>query len=249
MKRFFRIFFLSLMPAYMVAALVYGDILYAGETCSDIKVSVVDSASVSFLAPADIMEIVEASGLSPVGKRRAEMPADDIEKRVRENPVVESAECYVTPSGLVRLDVTQRVPLLRVISPSGSYYVDTNARIMPLSRWVTAYIPVATGHISEEYACNELFALAEYLSSGNKWGAQIAQIYVTPSQDIELIPRIGRQLIVFGKISNFERKFELLDELYTQAFSKTGWDTYGKIDLTYDGRIICTRRVKEKNGN
>ena len=249
MKRFFRIFFLSLMPAYLVAALVYCDILYAGEVCTGTEVSVLDSASVSFLTADDIMEMVDVSGLSPDGKKRTEMNADAIERKVKENPVVESAECYVTPTGRVRIDVTQRVPLLRVISPLGSYYVDTNARIMPLSRWVTAYIPVATGHISEEYACGELFRLAEYLASGNKWGAQIAQVYVTASQDIELIPRIGRQLIVFGKISNFERKFELLDELYSQAFSRIGWDTYSRIDLTYDGRIICTRRVKEKHGN
>lgn len=249
MKKFFRILFLSLMPAYLIAALVYCDIAFAREVCTDMKVSVLDSASVSFLDRSDIMEIVNASDLSPVGGKRVDIDADAIEKSVKRNPVVESAECYVTPSGRVCLDITQRVPLLRVISPSGSYYVDTNARVMPLSKWVTAYLPVATGHISEEFACNELFELARFLSSGNKWGAQIAQIYVTSSQDIELIPRIGRQLIVFGKISNFERKFELLDELYSQAFSKTGWDTYGKIDLSYDGRIVCTRRVKGKNGN
>ncbi|MBO8437387.1 MAG: hypothetical protein IAC54_00610 [Bacteroidetes bacterium] len=249
MKRFFRIFFLSLMPAYLIAALVYCDIAFAREVCTDVEVAVLDSASVSFLAPADILEIVNSSGLSPVGKKRVDFDADSVEKQIKGNPVVETAECYVTASGKVRIDVTQRVPLLRVISPTGSYYVDTNARIMPLSKWVTAYLPVATGHISREYACNELFRLAGFLDSDNKWGVQIAQIYVTASQDIELIPRIGRQLIVFGKISNFERKFKLLDELYSQAFSKTGWDTYGKIDLTYDGRIICTRRVNDKNGN
>lgn len=240
---------LSLMPAYLIAALVYCDILSAREVCTGMRVSVVDSASVNFLASSDIMELVTSSGLLPDGKKLVDIDADAIENCVKGNPVVESAECYVTPSGRVCLDVSQRVPLFRVISPSGSYYVDTKASVMPLSKWVTAYIPVATGDISSEFACNELVDLVRYISSGNKWKAQITQINVLPSQDIELIPRVGRQLIVFGKISNFERKFRLLDELYSQAFSKTGWDTYGKIDLSYDGQIICTRRVNRKNGN
>ena len=112
---------------------------------------------------------------------------------------------------------------------------------MPVVEKAIAYLPVATGNIREEFAQNELFDFVQYIINEEKWNNQIEQIVVTDNEEIELIPRIGKQLILFGKISNFEEKFKTLDLLYTQIFSKTGCNYYNKINIRYDGKIICTK--------
>ena len=102
------------------------------------------------------------------------------------------------------------------------------------------HVPIATGEIKEEIAQNELFNFVEYIEN-TKWYNQIEQITVTEKDEIELIPRVGNQLILFGKISNFEEKFKSLDLLYTKVFNIVGWDYYNKINLRYNGKIICTK--------
>ena len=76
------------------------------------------------------------------------------------------------------------------------------------------------------------------------WDAQIEQIYVTENNEIELIPRIGDNLILLGKIDNFEQKLENLQCLYEQALSKVGWNKYDTINLKYNNQVICSKRDK-----
>lgn len=112
---------------------------------------------------------------------------------------------------------------------------------MPLSEKIVIYLPVATGDIKEEFAQNNLYDFVQFLKNNKKWENQIEEIIVTENENIELIPRIGKQLILFGKMSNFEEKFNAIDLLYSEVFSKTGWNYYNKIDLRYEGKIICTK--------
>ncbi|MEG1574101.1 MAG: hypothetical protein RR293_03190 [Bacteroidales bacterium] len=246
MKKVLKFILLLIMPAYLCAAFVYCDIRHSYSRCNGLDVRILDSTATCFLSAADIKELIKKSGLDPIGKRRVDVNEARIENCVKGNSVVECSECYISPSGKAYVDVSQRVPLLRVIANDTSYYIDKNGKIMPLSKWVVTYVPVATGYITPKYAMEQLFPFAKFLASGNKWENQIEQIYITPTQEIELIPRIGGQLIIFGKISNFEQKLNMLDILYSQSFAKTGWDTYDKINLIFDGRIICTRRQKDK---
>ena len=173
-----------------------------------------------------------------------EINLDKIEKTIQKNQIVKNNECYKTSNGDIVIEVEQRIPELRVITPATSYYIDSDRRKLPLSEKIVAYLPIATGNIKDEFAQNNLYDFVQYLKENKKWENQIEEIIVTDEEEIELIPRIGKQLILFGKMSNFEEKFNAIDLLYTQVFSKTGWNYYNKIDLRYEGKIICTKNIQ-----
>ena len=48
--------------------------------------------------------------------------------------MIARVEAYKTPSGMIKLEVEQKIPILRVISPRGNYYVDNLGSTMPVSR-------------------------------------------------------------------------------------------------------------------
>ena len=110
-----------------------------------------------------------------------------------------------------------------------------------------SYVPVATGEFNQEFAVNKLLPLALYLQNDKFWNSQIEQIYVNQSGEIELIPRIGDQLIILGHTENLETKLSNLMCLYKQAFSRIGWNTYDTISVQFDNQIVCTRRDKKPN--
>jgi len=58
---------------------------------------------------------------------------------------------------------------------------------------------------------------------------------------VEMVPRIGSQIIVLGSTKGFQKKMARLKRLYESGFSKVGWNKYKKIDLTYDNQAVCTR--------
>ncbi len=242
--RVIKIILILLLPACLIAAYFYAQYKYTEEVCNNIKVVLLNPKEQQYLSEEDILKIVSDNKLAIAGVFLNEINLDKIEKTIQKNPIVKNNECYKTSNGDIVIEVEQRIPELRVITPTTSYYIDRDRRKLPLSKKIVAYLPIATGNIKEEFAQNNLYDFVQYLKENKKWENQIEEIIVTEEEDIELIPRIGKQLILFGKMSNFEEKFNAIDLLYTQVFSKTGWNYYNKIDLRYEGKIICTKNIQ-----
>ena len=242
--RVIKIILILLLPACLIAAYFYAQYKYTEEVCNNIKVVLLNPKEQQYLSEEDILKIVSDNKLAIAGVFLNEINLDKIEKTIQKNPIVKNNECYKTSNGDIVIEVEQRIPELRVITPTTSYYIDRDRRKLPLSEKIVAYLPIATGNIKEEFAQNNLYDFVQYLKENKKWENQIEEIIVTEEEDIELIPRIGKQLILFGKMSNFEEKFNAIDLLYSEVFSKTGWNYYNKIDLRYEGKIICTKNIQ-----
>lgn len=239
--RIIKIILILLLPAYLIAAYIYAKYEYDKEVCNNVKVILLNPLEEQYLSQDDILKVISENKLAYSGQNLNEINLNDIENSIQKNPIVKNNECYKTPSGNIIVEVEQRVPVLRVITPLTSYYIDKDRKKLPLSEKILVYVPVATGAINEEFASTELFDLVQYLSANKKWNDQIEQIVVKENEEIELIPRMGKQLILFGKLNNFEEKFNSVELLYSQVFNKTGWNYYNKINLRYDGKIICTK--------
>jgi cell division protein FtsQ len=87
----------------------------------------------------------------------------------------------------------------------------------------------------------QIFDFVNYLEKDTFWNAQIEQIYIREDLIVELIPRVGNAVIILGRFDNFEKKLRNLHQLYTQAFNVIGWNRYDKIDLQFQGQIVCTK--------
>jgi cell division protein FtsQ len=184
---------------------------------------------------------LQQSGINLVGKSLSEINTGRIEATLEANELVRQAECYKTVAGRVKLKVYQRTPLLRVIANKGNYYIDTDGKKMPVPANFSAYVPVATGFIEDDFALAELFRFSRFLQKNKFWNAQIEQIYVAPNRDIELTPRVGNHQIILGKIEDYEENLDKLKLFYEEGLSKIGWNKYSKINLKYKNQVVCTK--------
>ena len=140
------------------------------------------------------------------------------------------------------VEVECRRPILRVIANSGdNFYIDEQGEVIEHIARPT-YIPVATGHISRDFAQKELLTLAQFLRADDLWNAQIEQIYVTSNEEIELIPRVGDHTIVLGRPGNYAYKFSKLRTFYEKGLSEVGWDRYSRINIDYNNQVVGTKR-------
>ena len=62
--------------------------------------------------------------------------------------------------------------------------------------------------------------------------------------EVELVPRSGNYVILFGTIGSRrenEEKFERLDEFRRKVLGRVGWDRYRIVNVKYKGQVVCSK--------
>lgn len=242
-KRIFLTLLMLLILVYLALAVSVLNDKPKAMVCSGLKLDIKDSVYAGFIKEKEVTLLLKKHSLDPTDKRIDEINTQLIEDQLATHPLIDAVECYTTPSGLLRIEVSQRIPLLRVMDSSGgNFFVDTKGRKMASSAHCVARLPIATGFISQQMACGELYQFAGFLMNDDFWNAQIEQIHVLKGGDVELVPRVGNHLIYMGKLKGYERKLARLKEFYRKGLNKVGWNKYSRISVEFSNQIICTRR-------
>lgn len=210
--------------------------------CHDLQIIVKDSLDKHFVNEQDLVSILKRAELNPIDKPLNQVNTEQIEGELMKNEMISSVEAYKTPSGLIKLEVKQKIPILRVLGSKGNFYIDNQGSTMPVSSRYVAHVPVVTGHVEKDFAERELYDFALFLQKNDFWNSQIEQVYVHLNGDAELIPRVGNHRIVLGSFENFEEKLGNLQLFYKQAIPKMGWEKYSVINLKYKNQIVCTKK-------
>ena len=174
-----------------------------------------------------------------------------IENEIKNIPYVADADVYMTMNGKISCEIKQRKPLMKIINSYGeSYYMDYEQSIMPLSSKHSARVLIVNGNINHKLRdtiknnsiINKIYTFAKTISKDEFYKAQIEQVFVNNKNEIELIPKVGSHLIIFGKIENVDEKLEKLKLFYTKGIKKKGWNNYKTINLKYRNQIVCTKK-------
>ena len=243
MKKNLIIIGLCLLTAYFVFAFFFFEDKPMEQVCTNFIIETKNTEDKRLIEVGQIENIIDKKGLNPYGKQLKEINTLSIQNTILEDELIKSADVFVTSNGGIRAVIEERVPILRIISSSGeNYYVDEDGHRMALSKYNTAYVPVATGNIKEELATTDLYKFALFLSQNKFWNAQIDQIIVKSDKEISFETRVGNQEVVIGDLNNFEKKLDKLKTFYTEALSSTGWNRYTKLNLKYDNQVVGTKR-------
>jgi cell division protein FtsQ len=231
-----------LLLTYLVVIIIFLKDSKQDDVCKDLIVNLQNSKDVRFISEENIVTILKQTGFYPVGRQMSTINTDKMEKELLRNEVLERVDVYKTPSGIIRVDVKQKTPVMRVIGSDGSFYIDSKGSLMPVSWHYAVYVPVASGYIRKEFATTQLYKFALFLQENRFWNNQIEQIYVHPDREVELVPRVGEHRIILGTLDNFREKLDNLQLFYEQAIPKVGWEKYSIINLKFKDQIVCTKK-------
>lgn len=242
-KKILLLIVLLLIIAYLVTAITAFNDKPGKQTCKAIELIIKDSVNAGFITEHEITSLLKKDGLYPVGKKMDRIQTRKLEKELAMHPLIEKAECYKTPGGIICMEVSQRLPILHIINNKGeSFYLDNQDKIIPPEAGCTAHLAIVTGYVEKSFAMRNLYKFGVFLQNDKFWNAQIEQINVTPTREIELIPRVGNHIVFLGKVDNFEEKLGRLKIFYEKALNKVGWNKYERINLEFSNQIICTKR-------
>ncbi len=244
--------------ASVIALMSFIEIKKATNTCA--KVEIILPGNQYFIEREEVDQLLNDNNGLLIGRRLANINLQKLENRLVANPFVEYAKVYMDMDGVLHAKIKQRQPVLRVLNYTGQdFYIDKNGLKIPLSDHFTARVLVANGAILESFnnkidtlqtkIAKDLFAVASYIEQDKLWSEQIVQIYINNENDMELVPRVGTQKIIFGNADDLESKFKNLMVFYKKAIPRVGWEAYSTINLKFKGQIVCVKRDSTLKSN
>lgn len=232
-----------LISAYLITALTAFNKKPVGETCSDLELVIRDSVYAGFITKKEVTNILQKQGLNPIGKELDAVCTQKMEELLSQHSLIDQVECYKVPNGKIHVEVSQRIPILRIMNNRGeNYFVDNKGIIMPSDAKCVARLAIVTGNVEKSFATRELYKFALFLQHNSFWNAQIEQINVLKNNNVELVPRVGNHIIYLGKLTDYEKKLARVKTFYEKGLNRVGWNKYSRINVEFSNQVICTKK-------
>ncbi len=237
-----------LLIIFVIGTLAFTSIESRNIMCSDIEV-VFDKDEAINIDKERLVKLVKATDSKIFSKTLDEINSEIFEGEIEKIPAILSADVYKlivnekgAYKGVLVVKVKHRKPVMRVITSSGSYYLDKYGVRIPVSSSYSSKVLVASGSISEKFAVEKLLPFVLYVEDDDFWNAQLEQIYVEEDGDVLLTPLVGGHIIELGDVDNYSEKLHVMSEFYKQVLAKNNWDKYEKISLKYNNQVVAKRR-------
>ena len=102
--------------------------------CTQVDINIEDGKVEGFLGGTELKEQLKRAKVYPQGQPMKEIDVRKIEETILKNPFVETAECFKTQGGHIKINLTQRLPVVRVKAENGEdYYVDLSTDLDSVS--------------------------------------------------------------------------------------------------------------------
>ncbi len=239
MSKVLQLGFWLVLFAGLVTSMGFVEKKYKASVCDSLLVHVDYASGNFFISEEDVLGILHLQDDSLLGKILEEINIALLEESVTEHPSVKNAEVYSTINGELRISVSQKKPIARVISGSGSYYIDGEGERMELSKKHTARVPLVFGSLEED-RLTHLRVLLSFIEADMFWKAQVVEIRFT-DKGITIRPRMGAEEIIIGDTSDLQKKFDKLNVFYKKVMPKRGLDYYSHLDVRFGDQVVCKK--------
>lgn len=207
-------------------------------TCKYLEIQLTDSLERRFVSVEEMRNLVRSSGLNPVGETMADVSCHAIEECLEGHDMIRDAQCYKLPNGGIRIRLQQRVPMFLVVSNDGSFYVDTDRKVMPVRSTIDVAVPIVKGTISKRAAVEEYYDFTAWLTKHDYWCTRIEHVQVYNPKYLVLSQNNMTATIVLGELKGYKRKLNKLQKLYTKGFDQMGYKPYKEYDLRFEGQVV-----------
>lgn len=237
-----------LLAAFMVVTLAFSSRESRHVSCGNIEIEFSEDEIIK-TSREEVARLIHAADNQLIGKELRAINAERIEKEIEKHQAILNAEVFkvvaedsISFKGILGVRVKHREPVLRIMSSSGTYYLDKTGAQIPISPSYTANVLVATGYFSEDFAKKQLLPFALHLEENPFWKAQIEQVHVEQDGNVVLTPLVGDHLIELGSMENIGEKLRNMKAFYEQVLVRNNWDKYHTISVKYKNQVIAKKK-------
>lgn len=242
----------SVIGAGMLVLLVAAIRKRNSRTCKGYRIEIISASGKQFIERKEVLHLIMDSNFQHIeGRPMHDFNLLQMEERLGKDPWVKKSLVFFDNNDLLRVSVTEREPVARIITVGGnSFYIDSSGFQLPLNGRQIILLPVFTGYPYEKIRdtgvyrplLNTLKQMSGFIRSDSFWSAQISQVEILSGGNLRLIPEVGNHVIEFGDGSRIEGKFHKLFIFYKEVLSQVGIDKYASLNVSFEGQVVGTRR-------
>lgn len=259
MKKIIHISFWVILLAGTIVMLAFTDIEHNQRSYKSFRAEIINPSETAMITLEEINTLVTEKFGEIEGSPVTGIDLNDLENTVLANPYVSKCEVFQTMDGNLEMKVMVREPLVRIINENDiQFYLDYNGYAMPLSPSHPSHVLIANGRVKEYYfspdkterplssfpdssALQQVYPVAFYISQDEFLKSFIDQIFINENHEMELVPKIGSQAILFGNADDAKEKLENLKTFYQKVMNQMDWNVYKTINLKYKNQVVCSK--------
>jgi len=163
-----------------------------------------------------------------------------LEAFLDDHEMIEKAEVFLTTDGFLNTRITQKTPIVRVITDNGSYYLDYKGERMSLSQNFSARVPLVSGEINKSTEKHYLLLFNE-IKKDDFLSKNITSAQIMPSGNVVLTNRSYDFKIAFGRPIDVEKKLKNYKAFFQFAIKDTLIKKYKEVNLMFTQQVVCKK--------
>ena len=190
---------------------------------------------VYFIDEKDIKDLVKQ--YNPT-RKIGDVKIPELEKKINENPFVDSANVYMNLNGNLNVDIKQRVPVFRLSKNGKDFYVDEKGVEFPISRNFSYPCMLVMGDVdASEY--QELGQLVEKIDKDDFSKKYFIGI-TKEKENYNLLTSDGNYKVEIGDLENIDFKVKGFKTFVEKYLVYQNPNKYKKISVKYNNQIVTT---------
>ena len=162
-----------------------------------------------------------------------------IEKVIKANEMVKSAQVYLTVNGILKSKIVQRKPIGR-IEGNSKFYLDDEGERMPLSKSHSARVPIITGKITGK-SLEDVYEILKFINLDDFLRKNVIGIHIEDEEKYQLKFRMEQFVVNLGSVENLTEKFNNFKAFYAKANKDSSLEAYNMVSLEFNNQVVCTK--------
>jgi cell division protein FtsQ len=248
-----RIILILAMLGVIICLFIYIFGTTGDPTCKGIDVKIKNLDAAKLITAQDIGAMLERSKVVGKGKSLSEEVIAQTLRLVKSLSSVKNVLVYQTGDSILHVELEQKIPIMRILTTSGSCYLDKAGMAFPTSSRYSYDVPLVTGKIrlpgegkvlSDSVFARKLLAFTDFIANNSFWNAQIQQIDVDENKNIEFVVCSDNHLIRFGQLHEYKKKLDNLLAFYKEVnpyYRSAKEVPYTILDMRFDKQIVAIK--------
>lgn len=213
-----------------------------------LEFSIRDKKGNFFVNEKDIENEIKKIQPMYLGTRLKDINLQQLEELVNDNAYIAKADIIAKPNGVLKVFVSQKNPIARVIGSGQNYYISDQWQKIPLSNKFTKRVPLIIGNTKgllypitkeDSFRKKQVSILLHYALENEFWNKAIDQIYIAPDNKIELILIFSEAIIQLGYINeDFEKRLEKVKNFFKIAVKNLDITPYKILNFQYEQQVV-----------
>ena len=210
--------------------------------CADVRICILDSADNRYISSAEVKRYLDREFGGCRNRFADRLELEKIEEVLQGCLFLQEHEAFVTPDGILHIEVTQRTPVAKLRRDGANYYMDESGKTFKVDDdWCRSVLTIyGDSPLDDPQWCARVASMMEWLQESTKWNGRVETVHSDGKGQLRLNLKDRKEVFILGEPTQVKDKFDRIDTFLNEIVPvlEEG-KSYRSVNLKYNNQIVC----------